>query len=96
MSRAATPLRGADDVITEFRGLTPSSYAYWRAPAHAVPDDRARTGGIAPYPIYIQSADGPYLYDADGREIVDFICANMGGILGHNHPAVHAAILLAA
>jgi glutamate-1-semialdehyde 2,1-aminomutase len=39
---------------------------------------------------------GPYLYDADGREYVDLVCSWGPMILGHAHPAVVEAVTRAA
>jgi len=43
-------------------------------------------------PRFIQRADGPYLYDADGNEYVDLICSWGPMLLGHAHPEVQAAV----
>jgi glutamate-1-semialdehyde 2,1-aminomutase len=43
-------------------------------------------------PRFIARAAGSKIYDADGNEYVDFICSWGPMILGHNHPAVVAAI----
>jgi glutamate-1-semialdehyde 2,1-aminomutase len=43
-------------------------------------------------PIVIAGGDGPYVRDADGRRYIDFIGGWGPAILGHNHPAVSAAI----
>jgi glutamate-1-semialdehyde 2,1-aminomutase len=43
-------------------------------------------------PIFIERAAGARVYDADGNEYLDFVCSWGPMILGHNHPAVVAAI----
>lgn len=43
-------------------------------------------------PLFVSSAKGPYLYDVQGREYVDFIGAWGPMILGHAHPAVVDAV----
>jgi 2,2-dialkylglycine decarboxylase (pyruvate) len=43
-------------------------------------------------PVLIQRAKGSYLYDQNGRAILDFTSGQMCATLGHNHPAVVAAI----
>ncbi|MBA2721353.1 MAG: aminotransferase class III-fold pyridoxal phosphate-dependent enzyme, partial [Methylibium sp.] len=50
-------------------------------------------GGI---PRFIQRADGPYLWDADGKRYIDYIGSWGPMILGHGHPAVLEAVLQAA
>ena len=43
-------------------------------------------------PIYFERAEGPYLYDVEGKRYVDF-CLSFGPhLLGHSHPAVVGAI----
>lgn len=80
------------------------SYPY-EAPASAALFERARAvtpGGVnSPVrafqavggtPRFIVRADGPYLYDADGREYVDLVGSWGPMILGHAHPAVVDAV----
>ncbi|HVZ25191.1 MAG TPA: glutamate-1-semialdehyde 2,1-aminomutase [Sediminibacterium sp.] len=43
-------------------------------------------------PLFIQKADGAYLYDADGNRYLDYIASWGPMILGHAHPRVIAAI----
>ena len=45
-----------------------------------------------PYPIYMERGDGPYLFDVDGNRYVDLVLGLGPIILGHNHPAVVAAV----
>ncbi|AGB32299.1 glutamate-1-semialdehyde aminotransferase [Natrinema pellirubrum DSM 15624] len=45
-----------------------------------------------PYPIYVNRAEGSYVYDVDGNEYLDFLMALGPKILGHNHPAVTEAV----
>ncbi len=40
----------------------------------------------------IQRAQGPYIYDSEGREILDFTSGQMSGILGHGHPEIVAVV----
>lgn len=43
-------------------------------------------------PFFIERAEGAYVYDDRGRQILDFTSGQMCATLGHNHPAVVAAI----
>jgi len=43
-------------------------------------------------PLFVERADGAKIYDVDGNEYIDFVCSWGPMILGHNHPAVVAAI----
>ena len=40
----------------------------------------------------IARANGSYIYDGDGREILDFTSGQMSGILGHSHPEIVAVV----
>ncbi len=44
-------------------------------------------------PLYIARGEGPYLYGLDGRRYVDLNMSNGAALLGHDHPAVRAAVL---
>jgi glutamate-1-semialdehyde 2,1-aminomutase len=46
-------------------------------------------------PVFIDHAEGPYLYDVDGTRYIDFIGAWGPMILGHAHPAVVEALTAA-
>lgn len=45
-----------------------------------------------PWPVVFQSAHGAYLTDVEGRRYLDYHGAFGPLILGHNHPAVNAAV----
>ena len=47
-------------------------------------------------PRFIARAEGPYLYDLDGHELVDLICSWGPMLLGHAHPEVIGAVRVAA
>ena len=40
----------------------------------------------------ITRAQGSYIYDSDGRAILDFTSGQMSGILGHGHPEIVAVV----
>jgi glutamate-1-semialdehyde 2,1-aminomutase len=42
--------------------------------------------------LIIERGQGAYVYDADGNELIDFVCSWGAMLLGHAHPAVTAAI----
>jgi glutamate-1-semialdehyde 2,1-aminomutase len=44
------------------------------------------------FPYAFVRASGPYLYDADGNEHVDFHCGFGANVLGHCHPAVRKRV----
>ncbi|HOC68035.1 MAG: Glutamate-1-semialdehyde 2,1-aminomutase [Candidatus Hydrogenedentes bacterium ADurb.Bin101] len=41
-----------------------------------------------PFPLVIERAEGPYLYDLDGNQYIDFLQAGGPTVLGSNPPAV--------
>ena len=43
-------------------------------------------------PFFVERAEGSYFFDDRGRRILDFTSGQMCATLGHNHPAVVAAI----
>lgn len=43
-------------------------------------------------PVFMEKAEGAYLYDADGNSYIDYINSWGPMILGHNHPAVVEAV----
>jgi len=43
-------------------------------------------------PLIIERAKGSYVYDADGRAILDFTSGQMSSILGHSHPKIVATV----
>lgn len=43
-------------------------------------------------PVFIERAQGAFVYDVDGNEYVDFVCSWGPMILGHAHPEILAAI----
>ena len=47
-------------------------------------------------PPFIQKADGAYLYDADGKQYIDYVQSWGPMVLGHNHPAIRQALIDAA
>ncbi len=53
-------------------------------------------GSVGGEPVFIRSARGPFLYDADGREYIDFVCSWGPMILGHAPEPVIEAIVEAA
>jgi glutamate-1-semialdehyde 2,1-aminomutase len=43
-------------------------------------------------PLIIERGNGQYLYDADGNELLDYVCSWGAMILGHANPAISEAI----
>src|SRR5438270_1445847 len=49
-------------------------------------------GAVGGEPIFIARGEGPYLYDLDGNQYLDYIGSWGPLILGHAHPAVVKAV----
>src|SRR5882724_3677257 len=43
-------------------------------------------------PLIIERGSGAHLYDADGNELLDYVCSWGAMILGHANPAISEAI----
>ncbi|MDO9404200.1 MAG: aspartate aminotransferase family protein [Polaromonas sp.] len=60
---------------------------FWKnATAHLI-----RYGGKFE-PMVIERAKGSFVYDADGKAILDFTSGQMSSILGHGHPEIAAVV----
>ena len=53
-----------------------------------------RSVGGTPY--FVARAEGPYVWDVEGRRYIDYVQSYGPGILGHAHPAVTEAVVKAA
>ena len=64
-------------------GMGNADAAFWeKARAHLV-----RYGGeFAPF--IAERAQGSYMWDAQGRRILDFCSGQMSAIIGHSHPEI--------
>ena len=49
-----------------------------------------RAVGMAPR--FITRADGPFVWDEDGKKYIDYVCSWGPMILGHNHPVIREAV----
>ncbi|MEH6531621.1 MAG: glutamate-1-semialdehyde 2,1-aminomutase [Photobacterium frigidiphilum] len=52
--------------------------------------------GVGGSPLFIDRADGAYIFDADGKAYIDYVGSWGPMILGHNHVAVRDAVIKAA
>ena len=52
--------------------------------------------GVGGTPIFIQKAQGAYIYDTDGKQYIDYVGSWGPMILGHNHPVILNAVLKTA
>lgn len=54
--------------------------------------DTRMSAHFAPYPLFIERAEGTRLYDADGHELIDFMNNFTSLVHGHANPSVVAAV----
>lgn len=48
---------------------------------------------VTPVPLYFDRADGPYFYDVDGHQLLDYTLAWGPLIVGSNHPILNARVM---
>ena len=48
--------------------------------------------GVGGDPVFIQRAEGPYLYDTDGKRYIDYVASWGPMIAGHAHPKIVQAV----
>jgi glutamate-1-semialdehyde 2,1-aminomutase len=79
------------------RNVTPrASRTLWERAVAAIAggaDSPVRAGAaVGGAPPIVARARGSRIYDADGREYIDYLCAYGPVLLGHAHPALGAAV----
>ncbi len=76
-----------------FRDRTKNSRAFNIRASHITPlGVESNVRAFAPYPFYVERAEGSYLYDLDGNEYLDFLLALGPIILGHSNPEIREAV----
>ncbi len=66
-------LRAPTPIENRYRRDTPGSAAFMREAAKVMPGGNTRTTSFhPPYPVVLAKADGPWVWDVDGRRYVDF------------------------
>ena len=51
-----------------------------------------QTRFTSPFPVYIDHAEGPYKYDVNGNQIVDYVMGNGSLLMGHSPPGVTESV----
>ena len=71
----------------------PFSMARYVEATTVMPGGNTRTVlHYAPFPLAMVRAQGCRVWDADGREYIDFLGEYTAGLYGHSHPAIRAAV----
>ncbi len=79
--------------LARYLELTPKSKAQWQEAAEYLPGGDSRNSIFwDPYPIFVTSASGCHVVDADGVDRLDFINTMTTMILGHAPPPVMGAV----
>src|SRR6476659_5273014 len=50
-------------------------------------------GAVGGQPLFIARGEGPYLFDVDGNQYLDYVGSWGPMILGHAHPRVTSAVI---
>ncbi|MHA1299625.1 MAG: aspartate aminotransferase family protein [Candidatus Helarchaeota archaeon] len=80
-------------VVTAYEDLTPRSKALFDEAKKLIPGGLEHNLSIKhPYPIIIDKAKGPYMWDIDGNQYIDFLSCGGPIILGHNYEPVRDAV----
>jgi glutamate-1-semialdehyde 2,1-aminomutase len=94
-----TSLRNSDidaalnDAKEAYVASAPRSLARYVEATTVMPGGNTRTVlHYAPFPLAMVRAQGCQLWDADGREYIDFLGEYTAGLYGHSHPVIRAAI----
>jgi glutamate-1-semialdehyde 2,1-aminomutase len=66
--------------------------SYTRRAQRVLPGGHMSPSRKLGFPYVFVRAEGPYLYDADGQQHVDFHCGFGANVLGHTHPAVRKRV----
>src|ERR1700733_5460426 len=71
----------------------PRSLARYVEATTVMPGGNTRTVlHYAPFPLAMTRAEGCRMWDADGREFIDFLGEYTAGLYGHSHPVIRAAL----
>lgn len=78
---------------TQYRTRFARSAALFAEAAGRFPGGVTHDGRwAAPFPLYIERAEGAYKYAVDDVRLIDYWCGHGSLLLGHAHPAVTAAV----
>jgi glutamate-1-semialdehyde 2,1-aminomutase len=95
----ACPAAGCDPVVCTGRGV-PSNDVLFARSTEAIPggvNSSIRAfAAVGGRPYLVARAEGPFVYDVEGRRYVDLVQSYGAVILGHAHPAVTRALATAA
>src|SRR3981189_931925 len=80
-------------IVADYRPRTPGAGALFERARKVLPSGITHDARyLDPYSIHVARAKGPRKWDVDGNEYVDYFGGHGALLLGHNHPAVLAAM----
>ncbi len=83
-----------EPAIGEFHTQYPKSLIMFEEMKKYIPGGIEHMNSIQyPFPIIMNKAEGPYLYDLDGNRFIDYLMTSGPCILGHNYPEVRDYII---
>ena len=86
-----------ETLVNDYKGKTTRSRQMYEEALQVMPGGNSRTTTFFdPYPFYITRGAGPRIWDADGREYIDYVLSWGPLVLGHAPAAVLAASALMA
>ena len=81
---------------TDYSQRFPASAALMRRAVDVMPGGNTRTTAhYPPFPLAVDRADGPFLWDADGNRLVDLLMNYTSLVHGHRYPPVVEAVTAA-
>ena len=81
-----TETLSVDHLLDFYEERNPNSKRLHQRARRSMPGGNTRTGAyFPPFPIYIERGEGPFLTDADGHRLIDFVNNQTALILGHAH-----------
>ena len=90
-NKSRDPLAAIASARAAIAARTPKSAAHSKSVGNLIPQEVIKTIAL-PHPIYIDQAEGPYLYDIDGNRYIDMACGFGANILGHRPESVRTAV----
>ena len=75
-----------------YRAGSPRSLEHFERARKVMPGGVKGVYFYQPYPLTMERGDGCYLYDAEGRQLLDCVGHHTALVLGNNHPAVMEAV----
>jgi glutamate-1-semialdehyde 2,1-aminomutase len=81
-----------DLLEVRYRSRRETSQALWDRARGVLPNGVSGEKHFAPYPLFIDSAQGAHVSDVDGNDYVDLLMGVGPMLLGHRHPAIEDAL----